>query len=225
MYEPLKQQKKILHIILPIFFLTIGSILSQAAICEEELITGNNCTIATPVLDCTLYNYTIYDVTTTGGTIIQEGNLTTLNDSIYYFNLNLTSVGDYVIKLCDETTRQIKIINAPLEDNKMIATILGLAALAGFLIFFGTKHTNPVIKWISYVLAGVEAVLISASIYTLNAGLDMTFLLQVNMYSFGVSLMTLLLISLAFKNVAMASGEELDDRKVDDSKNGWSKEW
>lgn len=110
-------------------------------ICEETLEVGKNCTMLTPSINyCETYNYTIYNQSD----FIRGNNLTLLNDSIYYLLFNET-VGDYIVKLCDGSTREIIV---EMEDNTMmsIAIVLSifgiLFILVGLILFYNKKHNQ-----------------------------------------------------------------------------------
>lgn len=96
--------------------------------------------MVTPEINCLTYNYTIYNATETGE-YIQEGDLTQLNGQIYYFNFNITELGDYVTKLCDGTTRQTRVITIGEGGEDMILAILLIVPLiiAGLLFYLSSK--------------------------------------------------------------------------------------
>lgn len=88
--------------------LLVGS--SLAAVCEDVLIPGMSCTMITPSLSCTNYSYDIVNIE---GQIVLTSPLILLNQSIYQFQFN-QSAGDYVVRLCDNTTRVMRVTS---EDN------------------------------------------------------------------------------------------------------------
>jgi hypothetical protein len=68
------------------------------------------CMFTSPSISCGSYQYDIINAT---GAVYISGNLTQLNQSIYYFNLtNISIAGDYLIRLCDNTTREMTITMA-----------------------------------------------------------------------------------------------------------------
>jgi len=194
-------------------------------VCGDVVIINENCTLLTPALNnCNIYNYTIIKKNSTA---ITYGNLTSLYNDIYCFDF-IENEGDYIIQLCDGTTREIRVIPQSMEEIKMLAIIFGMSVLMAFLIFFGTKINNPAIKWVAFVLASVEAVLISASIYAISMDNDISLLLLINLWSIGLSLMAMLLISLTTKNVSLAMGEEEDGEGKKSSvgdEEKWRKGW
>lgn len=131
--------KTILLAALLIFALPLVSA-AQPGMCEDTREINQNCTMVTPVTSCSTYNYTIINLT---GEKVVESDLVFLNDSIYYFNLTV-GPGDYVIRLCDNTTRQIRVKER--DDNNMIlgAIIIAPLLLGLFLILaaasLGQQH-------------------------------------------------------------------------------------
>lgn len=101
--------------------------------CEEKLVPGKNCTMYTPYLSCSLYNYTILN--TTG--IVEEKILTLIETGFYYLVFN-QSKGDYVVQLCDDSTREIIVGGT---DN------MGSLAITIFILLItGTIFYLPFVK-------------------------------------------------------------------------------
>ena len=104
-------------------------------ICEDtlDLSEYSDCLMITPTLTCTNYTYDIIDATDYN--IIRNNyNLTLLNNSIYFFNFT-EGQGNYVINLCDSSTREIIVIR---EGEKMqLAMIIGIGILAAILLYIG----------------------------------------------------------------------------------------
>jgi len=175
----------------------------------------------TPSLDCGSYTYSIYNLT--GNLEVFNESLTYLNSSIYYINFTL-GIGDYIVELCDGTTREVRV--GALEDYTMLSIIFGLVAMIAFLMFFGSKVNNPAIKWVAYVLSGVEAIIMIGGVYGISISADFSLLLYINMVAFIFVFLGLLTWSLAAKNIDMATGtEEQDNGFADDQswKKGWDK--
>src|SRR5512137_22170 len=75
--------------------------------CGYQKEINQNCTMLTPTLTgCLEYNYTIYNVT--DSSVVEENSLITFSTDIYKFNITQPE-GDYIVKLCDGTTREIKV--------------------------------------------------------------------------------------------------------------------
>lgn len=89
------------QIIYLIFLVLISSTYALELCTSENDYT--NCSFITPAITCDEYNYTIINST---GNLVEEGNLTWFYDNIYYFNMTLPP-GEYIIRLCDGTTRII----------------------------------------------------------------------------------------------------------------------
>lgn len=109
-------------------------------LCENTREIYTNCTMLTPDLGCSAYNYDVINMT---GGVQETGSLKQFNDSIYYFNLTV-SEGDYIIRLCDNSTREIRVLE---EDNQMIPAIIILIPMILAIILvvgaatFGRDHT------------------------------------------------------------------------------------
>lgn len=105
----------------------------------ETYLPGAEYTLYTPVLDCTSYTYEIYNNTAN----ITNGTLTLVEDGIYKFNINL-SAGDYIIRVCDDSTRELHVG----ESGNMsiaIAVILGLGL--GILAYLGRNAEDKASKF------------------------------------------------------------------------------
>lgn len=101
---------------------------AYASTCGDTVDIGKNCTMLTPELTtCTTYNYSVYNTTAK----VENGSLTLISDSIYYFTFN-QSEGDYIVKLCDGSTREIKVTNGMIAESIIYSILLLL--LAGFFI-------------------------------------------------------------------------------------------
>lgn len=100
-----------------------------AGICEDH--QASNCTILTPVINCTDYNYTIINET---GDIVTQGNLTPLEDQIYYFNFS-EETGGYIIELCDQSTREIIVGGG---SNMFIAIMIGILGVVFAMFYLGS---------------------------------------------------------------------------------------
>lgn len=117
--------KLTLPLILIVFLIPLA-VAEPFDMCEDTREINANCTMVTPVMNCTEYTYDIINLT--GEKVVENATLYHLNESIYYFNLTVDE-GDYVIRLCDDTTRQVRITE---EGGTMI---IGIAILLP--LFFG----------------------------------------------------------------------------------------
>ena len=118
-------KKKLLIILL----LLMTPIAMAFPMCESTKEINTNCTMLTPAMNCSVYNYTVINST---GSLMQNEHLTLLYDNLYYLNFTLGK-GDYIVKLCDDTTREIRV---KAEDSgKMIIGMTILLPLILTIIF------------------------------------------------------------------------------------------
>lgn len=94
-------------------------------------------------------NYT-YDIINLSGDIATSGNLSVLNGDIYQFNFT-EDLGDYIIKLCDGTTREVRVIRK-LDDNMLGITLAFGIIIAFFLVvgIINLRISNLDIRNISF---------------------------------------------------------------------------
>lgn len=140
---------------LTVWFLVCVSIISMAVaeICQDTVAINTNCTMLTPSIICGSYTYDIYNGT---GHLADNGTLTQLNGSIYYFNFTLGE-GTYIVRLCDGTTREVYVETK--EDSNMILFAIILLPMVLAVIFIlasismGDDHA--VLKIALFLLAPV----------------------------------------------------------------------
>lgn len=115
--------------------------ISALDMCEYEVLENTNCTMITPEIDCNTYDYTIINTTNNNNNAIEQGTLTQLNDTVYYFNFSQPT-GDYIIRLCDGSTREIKSVETlsgcTYEEQKewgLVWLNIGLMAVCMLLFF------------------------------------------------------------------------------------------
>lgn len=116
-------------LILFMMFISINIIYAEE-ICTDAT-SYMNCTIVTPSISCDTYNYTIIDIST--GEAILNDTLIWLKEDIYYFIFNQT-VGEYTIRLCDGSTKQVSVSggnNMWQGSLILIPVIFGLFCLVG----------------------------------------------------------------------------------------------
>lgn len=131
---------------------------ASASICEDRLNPGQNCMMLTPALSCGTYTY---DVLSTSGQIISNATLTNLNQSVYYFIFN-QSQGDYIIRLCDNSTRQIRVTAE--DDLNSLPIMLFLLILPISLIILALFKER-------FVKYNPLNTLIRGALYTIGTGL------------------------------------------------------
>lgn len=115
--------------------------------CDSSLTIYTNCTMITPTMNCTVYNYTIINIT---GSVIEQGNLTKLYEDIYYLNFTL-SKGDYLIELCDGTTREVVV-----EDGNMWYTAVAIILAVGIWFFgrmiYDLEDEHIILKYLAMIV-------------------------------------------------------------------------
>ena len=95
--------------------------------CETVVIPNRECRLLTPSLTC----YTNYTITSQDGTLVEENNMSLLRGTLYYINFT-QDVGDYIVTLCDNSTRELYVRG---DESKMLIAISGL--IIGMIILFG----------------------------------------------------------------------------------------
>jgi len=127
----MKRWMLLLIITLIILPLTFG-----AVICEEKLTPGKTCTMLTPDLSCT--NYT-YEIINQSGTSVGNQSLTQLNGSIYSLNVSLPT-GSYIVKLCDDSTRELIVEGEDDMASLSITLFILLSTLGLFVLPFVVRR-------------------------------------------------------------------------------------
>ena len=123
--------KNIYIVILSFLILVTGA--NALDMCDNTPFVETNCKMVTPSINCSVYNYTIYN--SINQSIIEESSLSKLNGTIYFFNFTKPT-GDYLIKLCDGTTRELRVGK---EDDEMgwNAIVLSLGIMTALFLFLG----------------------------------------------------------------------------------------
>ena len=146
-------------------------------ICEDVLDLGEECTMLTPTLFCTAYNYSIQNKT---GNVVQIGDLTAGEENIYYFNYNYSNVeGGYLVNLCDGTTREIYVKG----EQTMNITIMNLT-------FSGILSIISTIGLICLTILSLYNIFNLATYYDIKASL---ILFIIKILTFGLALFTSML--------------------------------
>lgn len=98
-------------------------------ICQDNIKLNEPCRMVTPVISsCSNFTYDIMDVN--GALIINQSNLTQLNGEIYFFDFNLVSTGGtFVIRLCDDTTREIFVSQDNIDFNFIFFILIATALI------------------------------------------------------------------------------------------------
>jgi len=116
-------------IILIMMVAMIAFSVTATELCEDVVPPNTLCYLITPVVtDCTNYTYSIYNKT---GGLIQSGNMSSYETDIYQINFS-QPVGDYLVKLCDDTTREIYVQDT--DNMGWTAIVLSLVMMSGLMI-------------------------------------------------------------------------------------------
>lgn len=104
---------------------------AQADLCGDGKEVNTNCTLVSPTLSCTTYNYTIFNAT---GGLTDQGAMGVFNasESIYYINFSETK-GDYLVVLCDGTTREVSAYNGGIG---MLGVLILLPLIMAFIFVY-----------------------------------------------------------------------------------------
>lgn len=146
---------KKINIFLIIMALLVPGVLADIPLCEDTVGISENCTMMTPVLDsCTNYSYMI--LYAENGSIVVNNSLTSLSQDIYKFNLTPNiGEGEYQVKLCDGTTRQVRVTFSGGDDMAMGFIIL-LPMLLGIIFLVGSvalKDGHVVLKIFLFLMS------------------------------------------------------------------------
>ncbi len=126
-----------LSILISLFLIPIVT----AITCEDRLDNGSSCLMITPEIDCSTYD--IISVSN-NSLIVNDASLTLVNGSIYQLNFTQEE-GDYIVRLCDNQTREMRVIES--YDTKFIegkksrmytAIIMAIVAIIAILAYFIT---------------------------------------------------------------------------------------
>lgn len=125
-------------ILLLIVFLSCIISVSALDICEDSIGINQTCLLLTPQINCSIFNYSIFNVTN----FINGANLTNISteEGLYYFPFNMSKEGGYIVKLCDGSTREIYVQG---DKNNMIDIMIFLACITiilGFLSYSFEKE-------------------------------------------------------------------------------------
>jgi len=156
----------------------VNAAVAEDRICSDILPPNwEDCIMITPAITCTEYNYSIYNQTA----LVRTGNLTLLENNLYWFIFNETE-GSYLVELCNHATREIIV-----EEGEMVEWFIILMAVAFVLtcLVLGFKYNTVFIyagatcaavfgvallagvleDWIKYVLAMMLILISFAFVY------------------------------------------------------------
>lgn len=167
------------------------------------------CRMVSPIIFCSVFNYDILNV---DGLIVETGSLTLLNQSTFFFNFSQPQ-GDYQVRLCDNSTRQVFV---ELEDDRLIGIIFALIFVGFVFGTLGFITENFGIKVFSFGLAFVQSLIGVFIIWANEVGTSFVPVLRVNFYTlfillFGIAMFAFL--RLMIRIVAPKNVDDEDDLK------------
>jgi len=209
-------------IIIPLIMLLCITSVIGLDICADNKEIVSPCLMLIPSISCSNYTYNITRiVNATIGDTVTNGNLTTFTGTTYSFNFT-EDVGDYLVTLCDESTREISVIGN--TEGKMLSTIIGLIVAIIFFIYFGLRVEKDGNHWVSLLLfffASIEFILLLGSMYAYSANIDFTEMLKINFWTIGTVMITFLLYLLTVNMLNM-----IDIKKTESGNNHiFKKKW
>lgn len=130
----------------------------MAETCMDTVLPGENCTMLTPTITCTVYTYIIYNASHN----VTNGTLTLVEDDIYSFEFN-ESEGDYIVKICDGSTREIKVVES---ESMMLAMVLGIGIIAAIFLFvaFKLEEQHFLLKLLLLIFTFIIIILIPSTL-------------------------------------------------------------
>ena len=149
-----KLTKAILWLAIGIFCINFVSAID---ICSRENPIRTNCTMLTPALNCTDigYNYSIINIS---GAVIVNSTLTPLALDVWFLNFSQPK-GNYIVRLCDGSTREVRVVDGEESNMGIISIIILLPMLLGFLITWGNStldgQAHPALKTFLFLLAPI----------------------------------------------------------------------
>jgi hypothetical protein len=127
--------KKIMLVLMIIMIIPASAL---ADLCTSIVSVGTNCTMVSPTISCANYSYTIINMT--DGITVNQGQMAGLSTDIYYFNFT-EKKGNYIVKLCDGTTREIQ-VNDKENGNMIIATIILLPMILALVLIIAAVNMS-----------------------------------------------------------------------------------
>ncbi|GAH31140.1 unnamed protein product [marine sediment metagenome] len=140
--------------------------------CEDIIQIGSNCTMHTPTISCSTYDYNIVNLSD-GAYIVKNESLNLINSDFSMYKLNFTNIshaGNYIVRLCDGTTRGI-IIEGGVDVDYGIAIIIALMGTSFILALLIYVFRPDDEHNIGVHMSAMRMILFFMCIYTLFAGL------------------------------------------------------
>ncbi len=129
-------------------------------LCADTVEIDGNCTIVTPIVStCSNYTYNILN-TSSGLDALENTSLIQLNQSIYYFNFTQPS-GDYLVRICDGTTREVRVVGDDVTYATGIAIIfVSLLGMIGAISFFVANQRGQTDRYVELLLTGLKFLIV-----------------------------------------------------------------
>jgi len=104
---------------------------------------------------------------------VEQANMTNLNGSIYYIDLQLNK-GGYLVKICDNSTMEIYVRE---DENMLIAMMIGSIAIPLMILFFSrtldtTNKGNYLLKIVCYFFVAIFIPVIAHFAHVISIGTD-----------------------------------------------------
>lgn len=135
--------------------------------CGDVVTPNEECVLVTPVVvGCADFNYSVTNVNT--NTTVDSGNLTGFYDDIYLINFSQPR-GDYLVKLCDDTTREITSGgDDEMAWNSILIALIAMTAVLGVTSFMIQDKNLKPIKMVFFVLFVVNGLMIGILSYIIS---------------------------------------------------------
>jgi len=151
---------KTLSIITLAIILIVQTAYASQVYCEDTIEEDSSCIMITPILRCNTYdiiNGTL-NASGYGKVLVDEASLHILEGNIYWLNFSQV-VGDYTIRLCDNTTtREIKVVEkSKMAWTSIILALGGMTLILGILGFSINNKKMYSIKILFFLWAAVNA--------------------------------------------------------------------
>lgn len=150
MYETTRTfRTSIISVMLVLALASVANAFPSA--CGDSVGIQENCTMFSPIITCASYTYKVFNATGNHS----GGTLTQVNGSIYRFTFNAsTSVGGYVVELCDGSTREITVRG---DNNDMVAVAIAilLVSILAFVLYVQRSfegEAKEFTEWIRHML-------------------------------------------------------------------------
>jgi len=132
--------------------------------CEDMISPGTTCTAITPPLNCNYYQ--LYHI---NGTLLNTTIMKEFNGSMYLFNFSQPT-GEYIIKLCDNTTAREFVVG---EDTEMgwIAIIVALSVMTFIFLIAAInikERKLDGLKGLLWLLSITNGFMIGATTYIIS---------------------------------------------------------